>query len=130
MGLKATATNAIPGGIYTPANLPNAEIGLKMDFVKSVGQATTAHSLIALYMFGVQTAGQFTIAQPPSELMATGEFGSLLDGTHWVIGKSISPYHQFQIKLKNDSSSILSLDNIEMFQDRDSDEYGDASLFP
>jgi hypothetical protein len=128
-GVKWTATNMNPG-VYTPATQVGRDVGLQMDVSKFSGNFNSYSSYISMSLFGVQSSGQMGIAQPGSDLIASAEFGRITNGMHYTAGPSISPYHQFQFIARNDSTGVITIDNIDVLRDNDDPDYGDPGLYP
>ena len=129
MGIKLTAYNNQPGTIYTPASLPDSDIGLTATVRTSSGVFNNYASILMLACYGVPTSGQAIFTNPPGQLIAMGEFGRINNGPHYLAGIGRNPYHQFQFATKSTLKGSLVIENIDFQRDNDSPYLGDASLF-
>ena len=84
-GLKWTANNGAAGTLYTPNNIQGREVGLRASLTKESGNFNTLSAIVLLGVYGVETNGQQTIGQTPSDLIASAEYQKN-DMAMWNIG--------------------------------------------
>ena len=129
-GIKFTARNNLGAGIpYTPATNPNYEVGLKMNVAKFNGSFNTYNALLYMACYGVSSVGQTNFFDPPGQLIGSGEFGRISNGTHYVVGPGRNPYHQFQFAFKDAVSEIISFSKVDFIRDLDEPNFGYSELF-
>ena len=129
-GIKLTANNNSTGTVYTPASTPGKEIGIMAYVTKYSGAFNTYDDIFVLSAYGVPVNGQFSFVTPPGQLFASGEFGRINNGWHYVVGAGRNAYHQFQFSSKSGATGLLQVDNVDFLRDQDDPNYGDGSLFP
>jgi hypothetical protein len=126
--MKYTATDNI--GLYTPGNEPNRQVGIRLDARTVSGTFEQNDGLLYLAVYGVPESGMYNFRNPPGQLIATGEFGKITDGTHYAIGEGRNPYHQVQFASKSNADAVLGIKDIDFLRDADDPNFGDWSLYP
>jgi hypothetical protein len=80
--------------------------------------------------YGVPTKGSFNFRDYPGQLIATSQFGALIDGPLYAISMGRNPYHQIQFCAKSYQLGVLGISNVDFLRDADDPYYGDPALFP
>ena len=127
---KFTAYNHTPGTVYTPSSQPDSEVGLRAYLQSSTGTFNTYNEVFYLACYGVPTNGQFGFTAPPGQFFASGEFGRVNNGWHYIVGAGRNSYHQFQFAVKSSQPGIWTLRDIDYLRDTDEPDFGDYSLLP
>jgi uncharacterized lipoprotein YddW (UPF0748 family)/PKD repeat protein len=129
-GFKATATYGKETSIYTP----DSQQGYGMAMKSLVNMDTTAfNSSEAVYimiMMGVTQEGEFEILKEGTDIIASGEFGGITNGWHYLASGARSPYYQFQFSLKNNQAGKAQIGYVDLIKDTDGMDFGDDTLFP
>lgn len=124
-GIKATANNAAPGTVWTPAGISGREVGVVLDF-DLYGSFNTFGSLMLLAVYGVQNPGQFDFVTPPGQLMALAQFGKLIEGPQYLLAPGRNPYYQTQWIVKSDVPGDVVLKKADFIREQDPLHFGDA----
>ena len=129
-GIKLTATDNIPGGIYTPGSNSGSDVGVKLDMRKVSGTFNSQDDMVYCAIYGVPVKGSFNFRDYPGQLIAAAQFGILSDGPLYAISMGRNPYHQVQFCAKSYEPGVLGMSNVDFLRDMDDPYYGDPSLFP
>ena len=128
-GAKLTARNNA-SGVYTASNKSNKEVGLRAYVNKYSGSFNTYNCIVYLACYGVPSNGQVNFTAPPGQMFASGEFGRITNGWHYIVGNGRNPYHQFQFAVKSDQAGYLEMDDVDFLREDDDPYFGDGILFP
>jgi hypothetical protein len=129
-GMKLTAKDNHPNGIYTPESMAGSDVGIKLNMRKVSGTFNSQEDMIYCAVYGVPIEGSFNFMDFPGQLIATAQFGSLIDGPLYAISMGRNPYHQVQFCAKSYNPGIVGISNVDFLRDMDDPYYGDPTLFP
>ena len=105
-------------------------MGIRLDARLISGSFDQKDNLFYQAVYGVQEAGQYNFRNPPGQLIATGEIGSLTDGPHYAIAEGRNPYHQVQFASRGYNDAVIGIKDIDFIRDADDPNFGDWTLFP
>lgn len=129
-GIKLTAWNG-PGSIYTPASIAGKEVGAKVDVAIASGTfVNNLSDIVLLGTYGVPSSGAAEFYNAGGQLLAAAQFGTIVEGTHYVAGLGNNGFHQLQLLTKAGHIGTLTFDNYDFLSDKDDPYYGDEVLFP
>lgn len=121
------------GGVYTPKASVGAEVGMSIPIKATEGLWEALPTMVAGYVYGVQTVGQYEIGPmqgTANNFIAVGQVGRIIPGELVVAGTARNPYYQFQFSIKNtDANSAITLGEVDYLNDNDNPNYGDPKLY-
>ena len=115
--------------VYTPANKSGYGVGMQLDIAKFAGAFTGYESILYMACYGVPNYGDGNIVHSKTQIIASGEFGGIADGRHFLTAIGRNPYHQIQFAVKSATPGILGVMNVDFIRDMDDPNFGDPSLY-